>query len=215
MRTLDNLHTHLKEIKEGHNKTARRNLRKFYGVKKKSLLLRIPSLAFPSSFPVDIMHLFFENICPMLRDLWTCARKFKGKPPADDGYCLAPKVWEKIGLETADAFRTIPSEFVGAMPDITKSKYKAEYWSFWTIHFGPILLRDRFPNNKYYKHYCALVQIIKGCLQFTITHEEVDQLEEDIITWVEQYERYACQFFLGGACMLIATSLCTQLVLPL
>jgi hypothetical protein len=107
MHTLDNLHTHLKGIKEGHNKPARRNLHKFYGVKKKSLLLRIPSLAFPSSFPIDIMHLFFENICPMLRDLWTCARKFKGKPPADDGDCLAPKVWEKIGLETAEAFRTI------------------------------------------------------------------------------------------------------------
>ena len=60
--------------------------------------------------------------------------------------------------------RTIPSDFVGAMPDITKSKYKAEYWSFWTIHLAPILLQRRFPNEKFYRHFCLLVDIIKLCL---------------------------------------------------
>jgi hypothetical protein len=125
----------------------------------------------------------------MLANHWTGTGKYKGQQPADLGYRLAPQVWEQIGIETAEAYKTIPSEFVGAMPNIAKSKYKAEYWSFWTVHLGPILLQGRFPNDKYYHHFCTLVNIIKKCLQFTITDEEIDELQELIIDWVQKYER--------------------------
>jgi Transposase family tnp2 len=188
-RTITNLFEQLDEIQNASTAQARKNLSSFYGVNEKSRLFLLPSLSFPDSFPPDIMHLFFENICPMLRDHWTGTGRYKDKPPADSGYLLAPQVWEQIGQETADAYRTIPSEFVGAMPDISKSKYKAEYWSFWTIYFGPILLFNRFPNNRYYNHFCKLVAIIKACLQFTITLQELDELQENIISWVETYER--------------------------
>ncbi|KAF8493835.1 hypothetical protein BU17DRAFT_59563 [Hysterangium stoloniferum] len=135
------------------------------------------------------MHLFFENICPLLRDHWIGARKFKDKPPADPGYRLAPHIWEDIGHETADAYKIIPSDFVGAMPDITKSKYKAEYWSFWIIYLAPALLHGRFPNDRYYKHLLLLIKIIKKCIQFKITSQELEELRQSIIQWVEQYER--------------------------
>jgi len=96
---------------------------------------------------------------------------------------------EDIGRETADAYKTIPADFVGAMPDISKSKYKAEYWSFWFLHIRPTLLRGRFPNDKFYKHYVQLVAIIKTCLQFTITHDELNALQHQIVEWVENYEK--------------------------
>jgi hypothetical protein len=137
------------------------------------------------------MHLFFENICPLLCEHWTASGRFKNTEPADPGYRIAPHIWTQIGLETAEAYRTIPSDFVGAMPDISNSKYKAEFWSFWVQYLGPILLRNRFPNEKYYKHFCDLSAIIKTCLQFTITHEQITQLQSNIIKWVEEYERYA------------------------
>jgi hypothetical protein len=135
------------------------------------------------------MHLFFENICPSLVDQWSRSRKFKGFPPVDPGFQIAPHIWGQIGRETAEAFKTIPSEFVGAMPDITTSKYKAEYWSFWFQYLGPVLLRNRFPNAKYYRHYYDLVGILKRCLQFTISAQEVNELEASIIKWVGEYER--------------------------
>ena len=187
--TFDNLCEQLNEIENSSTLTARKELAKFYGVNEKSRLLCLPSLSFPNAFPPDIMHLFFENIFPMLHDHWTCSGRYKDKPPADPGYVLAPHIWEEIGKETARAYQTIPSEFVGAMPDISKSKYKAKYSSFWTIYFGPILLHNRFPNNKYYNHFCLLVRIIKACLQFTITDEQLEELQENIISWVEKYER--------------------------
>jgi hypothetical protein len=136
------------------------------------------------------MHLFFENMCPMLKEHWTGTGKFTGQEPADPGYRLAPHSWEQIGEETAEAYKCIPSEFVGAMPDIAKAEYKAEYWSFWTIHLGPILLRDRFPASKYYHHYCDFVDIIRAYLQFTITDPELTALQDKIVVWVENYEWY-------------------------
>jgi hypothetical protein len=113
------------------------------------------------------MHLFFENICPLLREHWTGPGHFKIVEPADPGYHLVLHIWEQVGLETADTNKTLPSDFVGAMPNITNSKYKAKFWSFWVQYLGPILLRNRFPNAKYYDHFCDLVGIIKACLQFT------------------------------------------------
>jgi hypothetical protein len=135
------------------------------------------------------MHLLFENIYPLLKEQWTGLGRFKGIELADPGYCLTPHIWEQIGLETAEAYKTMPSDFVGAIPDITNSKYKAEFWSFWVQHLGPILLHNHFSNNKYYHHFCDLVGIIKVCLQFSITEEELQVPQQSIVKWVEQYER--------------------------
>ncbi|KAF8339246.1 hypothetical protein F5887DRAFT_823869, partial [Amanita rubescens] len=40
---------------------------------------------------------------------------------------------------------------------------------------------------------CELVEIMKITLQYTITHDEIDELEEKIIKWVNNYERYYYQ----------------------
>jgi hypothetical protein len=77
------------------------------------------------------------------------------------------------------------------MPDITNSKYKAEFWSFWVQYLGPILLHNHFPNAKYYRHFCDLTVIIRTCLQFTITDMQLTELQTDIVKWIQQYERYA------------------------
>jgi len=151
--------------------------------------LCIPSSQFPDSFPHDIMHLFFENIFPLLKEHWMGTGRFKNAKPVDPGYQLAPHIWEQIGHETAEAYRTIPSEFFGALPDITDSKYKAEFWSFWIQYLGPILLHDQFPKVKYYCHFCDLVAIIKTCLQFTISDEEMQNLHNNIVKWVWEYEK--------------------------
>ncbi|KAJ7051900.1 hypothetical protein C8F01DRAFT_1262421 [Mycena amicta] len=52
----------------------------------------------------------------------------------------------------------------------------------------PGLLRGRLPAV-YHQHACTLVEIIKTCLLFTITSQQIDNLEEQIIEWVQEYER--------------------------
>jgi hypothetical protein len=190
LQSRDSLHEHLTKISRATAAQHHDKLTKHYGVNRLSMVLRIPSLKFPDSFPHDIMHLIFENLCPTLCQQWTASGKFKNTEPADTGYRLAPHIWTLIGQETSAAYRMIPSDFIGALPDITSSKYKAKFWSFWIQYLSPPLLRNCFPNQKYYRHYCELVTIIKACLQFTITEEELQTLHESIIKWVTEYERY-------------------------
>ena len=190
LQTRENLQAQLIEISQAATVSTHGDLGMEYGINHLSMFLCLPSMHFPQSFPHDIMHLFFENICPTLFDQWSQSHKFKLVAPVDPGFQIAPHIWDQIGHETAKAFKTIPSVFVGAMPDITTSKYKVEYWSFWIQYLGPILLHHHFPNAKYYWHYCDLVGIIKQCLQFTITVQEVDEMETSIIRWVEEYEWY-------------------------
>ena len=101
---------------------------------------------FPSWHHAPIFREHLSHACCAL----TGTGRYKDQEPADPGYRLAPHIWEQIGVETAAAYRTIPSDFVGAMPDITKAKYKAEYWSFWTIHLAPILLQHTGGMRKFY-----------------------------------------------------------------
>src|SRR6266542_1991856 len=41
------------------------------GIKEKSILFELQSIEFPRSFPIDIMHLFFENVAPHMFKLWS------------------------------------------------------------------------------------------------------------------------------------------------
>jgi hypothetical protein len=188
--TEDSLQQYLAEIWAGDMAGLHKMLATHYGVNRDSLLLRIPLLSFELSFPYDFMHLMFENICLLLINHWTSTGKFKDRPLANLDYRIAPHIWDQIGCEMVEAYKTIPSSFVGALPDISKSKYKAEYWSFWMLHIGPTLLHGRFPDDKFYKHYCKLFTIIGMCLQFTITSVKLDELQERIVWWVEKYEKY-------------------------
>ncbi|KAG9080681.1 hypothetical protein FRC06_006281, partial [Ceratobasidium sp. 370] len=94
-----------------------------------------------SSFPYDIMHLLFENLVPNM--IWHWTGKFKWLDQGNGAYELAPGDWEEIGRCTAQATRTIPSAFIGTIPDIAEdgNLFKAEAHSFWIQHMAPILLR--------------------------------------------------------------------------
>ena len=164
------------------------NLAKNYGIKGIPLLSYIHSLSFPHSFPYDFMHLIWENLIPNLILHWT--GQFKGLDEGIEHYQLADGIWEAIGAETARAGRYIPSAYGRRVPDVAQDKTActAESWSFWTQYIGPVLLRNRFRNAKYYQHYVALVSLLNRCLQFEISKEEVEELREGFAKWVEDYE---------------------------
>jgi hypothetical protein len=142
------------------------------------------------------MHLIFENICPLMVDHWT--GKFKNLDAGSGNYEIAPHVWDQIGTETAEAVRSIPAAFVRVLPNIARdrSSFTAESWCFWFLFLTPVLLNGRFQHDKYYQHLCAFVDIVKTCLCFSITHQEIDELKKKIIRWVQDYEKYMHRFML-------------------
>jgi hypothetical protein len=161
-----------------------------YGIKGLPLLSALSSLSFSISFPYDFMHLIWTNLIPNLILLWT--GNFKDLDHDDEGYVLAPKVWQAIGEATLDAGKTIPAMFGSRVPNIAaeKSQMIAETHSIWTLYLAPTLLNGRFINERYYKHFVQLVRFLTLCLEFEITQDQINDLERGFQEWVEEYERY-------------------------
>lgn len=125
-------------------------LMKFYGINGLPALHRVFSLDFSRSFPWEWMHLFLENICTNLVDLWT--RRFKGLDEGFKHYELAPHIWEQVRCKTAEAVKDIPASFVRILTNIATDHggFTAESWCFWFVHIAPIVLEGRFHRPKYY-----------------------------------------------------------------
>ena len=168
---------------------ARDNLAKKFGINGESVLTAIPGFNRIVGYPHKYMHLLFENIIPMLVCLWK--GDFRDIDSSDQPYIISAENWETIGLRTVQSNRYIPSSFSRRIPniDIDQNLFTAEAYSFWFVHMAPTLLWGCFAEERYYKHAILLVKIVEKCLQFEITHEEIDTLESNIETWVQKFEK--------------------------
>ena len=158
------------------------------GIKGVPLLSALSSLSFPTSFPYDFMHLIWANLIPNLILLWT--GKFKDLDHDGQDYVIMPTVWNAIGEATLQAGATIPAAFGSRVPNIAleKSQMIAETYSIWTLHLAPVLLKGRFLNERYYKHFIKLVQLLMCCIDLEITQEQIDNLDQNFQDWVQDYE---------------------------
>ncbi|QRV90391.1 hypothetical protein RhiJN_18409 [Ceratobasidium sp. AG-Ba] len=140
-----------------------------------------------------MMHLIFENLVPNMILHWT--GEFKDVDEGTGAYRLGKEVWAEIGKLTTNAAKTIPSAFVGTLPDIAKDRnhYKAEAFSFWFLYLGPILLKDRLPRV-YYQHYLLIREVVNRILQFDMRRDSLDELDRMVREWVGEYERLYYQY---------------------
>jgi hypothetical protein len=175
-------------IRAGLTDIERKRRAKTQGINGESLFVLLPGFSRTKSCPHECMHLLWENILPTLVNLWT--GRFKGLGEGTGGYMIQKYIWDLIGEETAAATASIPAGFSRAIPDIASERrlFTAEAWGFWTMYLAPYLLEGRL-GAVYYKHFLLLVDIIKMLLQFVITNEEVNELEEKIVRWVREYEK--------------------------
>ncbi|KAF9034604.1 hypothetical protein BJ165DRAFT_1356338 [Panaeolus papilionaceus] len=136
------------------------------------------------------MHLIWENTIKNLILFWT--GKFKDISHNGKGYRLALHIWEQIGKDTAATAATIPSSFGAPVPNLAQEgvTLTAEMYSNWTIFIAPIVLKNRFPQPKYYDHFMKLVDAIKLCLSLEMTSETIAKIRERFRVWVEDYEKY-------------------------
>ncbi|KAG8729570.1 hypothetical protein FRC10_003791 [Ceratobasidium sp. 414] len=193
MRTQEFFNFHYGEIEADQTEAARERYRKDTGIKGRSVLTRLQSIDLPSSAPYDIMHLLFENLVPNMVRHWTGT--FKELDQGTGNYELGEGEWEQIGVLTTRATKTIPSVFVGTLPDIAQDMnlFKAEAYSFWFQYVAPIILKGKIPD-KYYRHLILLREIVMRCLLFQITSAQIDELQTWINTWVTDYEKYYYQY---------------------
>ena len=188
LRSHDLFMAQAESVRSTPTEVQREGLVKAYGIKGVPLLSALGSLRFPQSFPYDFMHLIWENLIPNLVLFWSGC--YKGM---DEGqpYVLDPHIWQDVGATSAEATKTIPSSFGASIPNPAKdrSTFTSSTWSVWSLFIAPTVLRRRFPEDQYYKHFCSLLRILNLCLQFEISEKDINKIELGIRQWVVDYER--------------------------
>ncbi|KAF5353611.1 hypothetical protein D9758_013768 [Tetrapyrgos nigripes] len=186
--THDDMYAQAKHVEAAPSEAEANRRSRSTGIKGATILFNLHSLKFPDCFPYDFMHLIWENLVKNLIKLWT--GEFKGMDAGAGDYELEKSVWAAIGGASAAAGSTIPSVYGPRLPDISKDRayLSAEMISFWTLYLGPVLLYRKFTNQHYYEHFVRLVRLLNICLQFEITEEEIDEVENGFAVWVKEYE---------------------------
>jgi hypothetical protein len=161
-----------------------------FGIKGMPLLSALSSLLFPTSFPYDFMHLIWANLIPNFILFWT--GKFKDLDHDGQDYVIMKTVWDAIGEATFWAGETIPAAFGSCVPNVAleKAHMICEAYSIWTLYIAPVLLKGHFLDECYYNHFVKLDQLLTRCIDLEITHEEIDDLDQNFQKWVQDYEWY-------------------------
>ncbi|KAG8900769.1 hypothetical protein FRC00_011291 [Tulasnella sp. 408] len=158
------------------------------GIKGVPILSQLSSLSFPQSFQYDFMHMVWENVVKTLANLW-CG-DYKSLDEGTEAYGIHKTIWSAIGQGCKNSGDTIPSTFGCRVPNIAeeRSHFIAESWSQWTMYLAPALLRKRFKDPIYYRHFIDLVSLLNKCLSRSLNFEEVDTLRLGFAEWVREYE---------------------------
>ena len=163
-------------------------LAKKHGIKGIPVLSGLGSLKFPLSFPFDFMHLIFENLIPNLVRHYTGT--FKDLDCGTEDYLIPQEEWSKICAAGEASGDTIPTAFGAQVPNLETdcSSITAKKWAMWAMWLAPILLRDHFPNRKYYNHFMKLVHLINKCISWIITQSKLEEIRIGFQDWVKEYE---------------------------
>jgi hypothetical protein len=179
----------LRRVENATSSTTKKFLQMYHGIREEPALTRVKSINNAKSIAWDWRHLFSENVCPQMFYLWSDRTPLLKTGHFD--YVIPKERWIEIGQETAEAVKNIPAAFVRVLGNIANdtSNFTAESWAFWFMYIAPIVLKGRLPKKRYYRHMCALANIMKTTIRYELTHKEIDGLEEEIACWVEQYEK--------------------------
>ncbi|KAF8752833.1 Transposase family tnp2 [Rhizoctonia solani] len=193
LRTHHQILDQLAQMEAAPTQTRRKQLAQEFGLNSRSIFAYLRSINLATCAPYDAMHLLFENLVPNLIKLWT--GKFKGIDEGSGSYELDKSAWELVGKLTAAATRYIPSFFVGTLQNIALDGhlFKAEAYAFWFQYLAPILLDGQL-KEPYFSHLKLMRDILALCLQFEITYQDIDLLQDMINAWVADYERLYYQY---------------------
>ena len=119
----------------------------FIGITGRSILTELGSISFPRSFPVDIMHLFFENIAIHMFKHWTGS--FYKHIDMNDHFILLNSTWKEIGHLMHSSRKQMPLEFGRPPRNIWKhhNGFKITEWSSWITMYSLPFLNKKLPRT--------------------------------------------------------------------
>ncbi|RIB06185.1 hypothetical protein C2G38_1910086, partial [Gigaspora rosea] len=159
------------------------------GLNGRSILFELNSIEFPISFPVDIMHVLFENVAPAMLRHWS-STFFKDSQISNADYILSNSDWTKIVKIMESNRKNMPLNFGRPLIDIQRhsAAFKAEDWLNWVVLYLLPLLQDYLPE-RYLNGWTKFVYMTKLCLKKSISIEELAEISNLFREFVTHYEK--------------------------
>jgi len=159
-----------------------------------SRLSVIGLIDYPKSFPLDLVHVLFENIMPQLLSMWEGTYKAaiitgekNGKLQTDWVICSAD--WLAINNDVLRSNATTPSQLARKIGSITaRGFWTADTYAHFMMFLGPIVLKGRL-GDRYYKHFVILSEVVKVLTGLEIEKSQLPMIEKVLVTWVRDFER--------------------------
>jgi hypothetical protein len=102
------------------------------------------------------MHVLYENITKQLLKLWEGDYKLKvingdAAQKLVRSYVISAANWTRIDTDTVRSTMMVPAQMAPYVKSVTKrSTWNADCYSYFLMHLGPIVLRDRLDNVYYH-----------------------------------------------------------------
>ena len=185
LRTPRGLLKDFREIEDCVKKKEREELCKSKGLHGQPSILRFCSSLIPfQSFPIDIMHLFYENIAPYM---W---RYITGGSPEGSSAPFYLSAVEQVGADLEGSGKFIPGSF-GRRPRnifLQHKRFKAEEWKSFVLLYSSPLLSERL-GEKYLRGWKQLVTVCRLCSVPHPTREELKTIKRCALQFYLHFEK--------------------------
>ena len=181
-------------LREGRASLANAKLAKGSGIKGVSPLVSLPTISFPSSVPLDMMHLvhlgFIRDICALLSGQYFTNKKLNADQLRSLRGCMTAKDWVQLGVDMAKIGAPVSwGRFPRNIEKYIKG-FKAEELCNFVIHYLLPLSFHRVDNSTY-KQLQRLVLVLSLATSYEITYEEIEEIEKHLMIFLKWfYETY-------------------------
>ena len=146
------------------------------GITRSTVLLYLPTLHFPRSFAIDLMHSY--QYCSHL--VGYLVRRTLQERRYQEGL-----LWQLI----QDSRSNIPA-VIGTMPRSCRwrHRWKAVEWRMFLEQFGTTLTNGHLPKKEH-RNFCDLRQIWVSAIQHSINTNDIAGLDQTARKFIKEYEQ--------------------------
>jgi hypothetical protein len=165
------------------------NLRRDRGVNCRSILMDLPTIHFPRSFPIDTMHSMNHNIPKHMFHLWKGSKYQKnGQEVEKYPWVLPSSDWTLIDHGLAASRGTVPTR-VGTAPRGTSSfaNWTTHEWRSFFLTYGAPAMHYFLPTQ-YATNFLRYRQLLRYTNQRAFTCADIAQVEARSRMFLYEYE---------------------------
>jgi len=163
------------------------------GVTRKSILLRLPSLHFPRSFTIDLMHCILLNTIKNIWKVWdegnTGSNDDNDNEDGPQAFYVGDHDKDIISNVLRMSRFNVPAA-LGTLPQNLEHfrQFKAAEWKTVLELYGPSLLYEHIALNAW-KNFRDLCRIWITAINYRISNSDVVRLKNAIADFVRDYEK--------------------------